>query len=342
MSMENDNFASDSAADWVLRIEEGLSENEQKEFFEWLQKEPSHMEEFDQFRLIWKDLDTWAELQDGYEQHQAKKIRWSTKHTLQIGSLAAALIMGGFLINLYVSHKQGVNKSVSDSNVYTSEMTVSILPDGSTLYTNINTSYSYTFSSLQRRVNLASGEIYVSVAEDKSRPFVIDVNGIEIRAIGTAFNVKFLDNYMELLVEEGTVNVNIQEDCPFEVCCLGFEESVNEVVFANQMLTLHLFDNTREILKPKSLTGLEVKKRFAWHHRKLVFRAEPLKDVIDEFNRLNDVQLVITDPNIENLKVSGSIKSDNLEGLTRLLELGFDIASEETPNSHILLTQKVD
>ena len=63
------------------------------------------------------------------------------------------------------------------------------------------------FTAEFRRVWLESGEAHFTVAKDPSRPFIVAAGGIEVRALGTAFNVRVAAADVDVLVTEGTVRV---------------------------------------------------------------------------------------------------------------------------------------
>lgn len=81
------------------------------------------------------------------------------------------------------------------------------LPDGSGVFLNKGTSLAFRVDKKGRHQVKLKGEAYFSVKHDTTREFVIDVNGIYIRDIGTSFNVKAYPelNTVEVLVEEGEV-----------------------------------------------------------------------------------------------------------------------------------------
>jgi transmembrane sensor len=55
------------------------------------------------------------------------------------------------------------------------------------------------------------------------------------------------------------------------------------------------------------------------------------------FNRRNAVQLVVIDPELAAVRVSASLRSDNVDGFVRLLEAGFGARAERRGDAEILL-----
>ena len=86
-----------------------------------------------------------------------------------------------------------------------------------------------------------------------------------------------------------------------------------------------------------TLTPSEIARVLAWQHRLLNFTATPLGEVVAALNRRNATQLVLADPGLAALRVSASLRSDNIHGFVNLLETGFDVRAEHRGDAEILL-----
>jgi ferric-dicitrate binding protein FerR (iron transport regulator) len=80
------------------------------------------------------------------------------------------------------------------------------LPDGSIVFLNAHTSFTYPedFKGDLREVNL-SGEAFFNIKRDEAKPFIIHANGSDIKVLGTSFNVKAYSKNVEVSVETGKV-----------------------------------------------------------------------------------------------------------------------------------------
>ena len=69
------------------------------------------------------------------------------------------------------------------------------------------------FSKKERRVRL-QGEAYFAVAKDSEKPFIIDVNTLEVKVVGTAFKIDNLSQPSKVIVvvDEGIVEVHGRKD----------------------------------------------------------------------------------------------------------------------------------
>ncbi|MCM4163657.1 anti-sigma factor [Arenibacter sp. A80] len=86
------------------------------------------------------------------------------------------------------------------------------LSDGTMVHLNAGSSLRYPVDFLSegpRKVFL-SGEAYFDVAKNASNPFIVNVDDLEVRVLGTQFNVSAYieDEYIDVVLVEGSVNLN--------------------------------------------------------------------------------------------------------------------------------------
>src|SRR5207244_2744250 len=82
-----------------------------------------------------------------------------------------------------------------------------LLSDGSVVELNARAEIESNFTDSQRNVRLVRGEALFSVAKDHSRPFVVQVGPITVKAVGTAFNIRHSPKQIEILVTEGRIAI---------------------------------------------------------------------------------------------------------------------------------------
>jgi ferric-dicitrate binding protein FerR (iron transport regulator) len=70
----------------------------------------------------------------------------------------------------------------------------------------------------------------------------------------------------------------------------------------------------------------------AWIQKQIVFNSTPLSDVVEEFNRYNTRQLIVTDPRIADTKISGEFSSTNPDSLLKGLDALNKFNIHETPD----------
>ena len=176
-----------------------------------------------------------------------------------------------------------------------------VLPDASVVFLNRNSSLKYpsVFSSNQRRVAL-EGEGFFEVAPDKSRPFKIIAGDVDVRVVGTAFNLDATrdDGVVELNVTHGTVLIKNSENeilvnkgewalAGREVIGKGFITNTNFLSWKTGMLE---FNNAslKEIASALNHHFAEIKKvKIDTESNVLVttrFEGQTLDEVLDELS----------------------------------------------------------
>jgi len=127
--------------------------------------------------------------------------------------VAAALVLAILAGTYFFSQQEHVAQPVVLSSHQ--ETVADTLPDGSNVFLNKESSLRYAYSKKadERRVEL-KGEAYFNVRHDEKKPFVVDIGGVLVRDVGTAFNVRALpgSNAIEVVVEEGEVMFYTAED----------------------------------------------------------------------------------------------------------------------------------
>jgi transmembrane sensor len=192
---------------------------EQVELKTWLRESPENKQYFDALKRVWEEsaeaatiLDVnadvaWAKVKKRISSPKPLTIRW-----LSLGNVlkAAAAVLLLFTVFQFLN-----KKDLPQEQTYTAQSTIekTTLTDGSAITLNKKSSLTTVFSKKERRVRL-QGEAYFAVAKDKEKPFIIDVNTLEVKVVGTAFKI---DNHSQptkviVVVDEGIVEVNGRND----------------------------------------------------------------------------------------------------------------------------------
>lgn len=216
--------------------------------------------------------------------------------------------------------------------------TTRVLADGTVVELNGTAEIAADFTADERRVRLTRGEAHFSVVKDSRRPFTVTASGVAVRAVGTAFNVRLAGSAVEVLVTEGQVSLQPPPAPP--------APGGSSPVPAPPPAAVHLLAARQRAVvaitpaaapEVATLTPSEIARVLAWQHRLLNFTATPLGEVVAALNRRNATQLVLADPGLAALRVSASLRSDNIHGFVNLLETGFDVRAEHRGDAEILL-----
>lgn len=328
--------SADSAADWVLRCDRGLSASEQDDFSAWLAADPRHREELARHRGHWRRLDRLAEWRPEHGAVPNPDLlappsrRRVAPWTWAGVAVAAAAAVVAILLVSPVRPDAG-----ADTEPTAPGPSQRLLADGSMVELNRDAEIAVAFGAGERRVELLRGEAMFSVQRDVQRPFVVVARGVAVRALGTAFNVRVDAGVVEVLVTEGTVQVEPPPSAS-PASALSAATSAPPLLQARQRAVIDLAP-ARLAPQIATLTAGEVERVLAWQHRQLDFTAAPLAQIVAEFNRRNVVQLVVVDPGLAAERISATFRSDNIAGFVRLLEVGFGAQAEQRGESEIVL-----
>lgn len=327
MSISND--LPRTAALWVVRLERGLTATEQDEFLEWLTADPSHGDELSRQRAGWDRLDLLADWRPEHGRRPNRdllapppaKVLALWKPQLAWASLAglaaAALVAVVFWTRRPVPAQRDIVSPASASAIALIEERT--LADGSVVVLNRGARITVAYTDGERRVDLAQGEAHFQVAKNPARPFIVSVRGVDVRAVGTAFNVHLKGESVEVLVTEGKVSV-----APAESGGQTSEEGGQLFLTVGQRTVVPLDQPAASVVT--AVSAEEMDALLAWQPRLMDFTEQPLSAIVAEFNRRNaTVRLEIDDPALAATVLNASLRSDNVEGFLRLIDSGFQI-----------------
>lgn len=202
------------------------------------------------------------------------------------------------------------------SDVYTtgtSEHRRVTLDDGSSIMLGAESSVAVKYSDGERSIALLSGEAYFDVAKEPERPFVVDVSGLKVQAVGTAFNILSGLDDVVVSVTEGVVQVDMSEDVQESQTAMLEVGDELEVSRIDQTFTQREEDPSRMLF---------------WQNDVLYFRGEQLKDIFYRIDRYTDQSVELADASVGELLFSGSINRHNIDGWLNTLPLAFPIKIE--------------
>lgn len=205
----------------------GEASQEETGFVEaWSEQSAANRQYVAEFSTIFSRASTVKDLQDfdtDAAWSRVKKALDKDMHVVQFPpqrkdyslywKIAAGLLLT-VLAGTYFFRQQGelVSPTVVSSHTETVNDT---LPDGSNVFLNKESTIRYTYNKRadERRVEL-KGEAFFAIKHDESKKFIIDIDGVLIRDIGTEFNVKAPENSntIEVVVNEGEVMFYTAED----------------------------------------------------------------------------------------------------------------------------------
>jgi len=321
------------AASWVLRLDRRLTAAEQDEYSQWLAADPRHREAVALQRWGWEELDRLTGLQttvnalpdpDLLAPRRFSPVRKFTGYLPLV--LAASTAVGLFLWWPHPAANPAPEPAAVPSYALAAPIEQRTLEDGSTVELNRGAAIETRFTAGERRVSLLRGEANFTVAKNPARPFIVSASGVEVKAVGTVFNVRLGRTAVEVLVAEGKVQVQQPAAATAVVTPLTMGQ--------HAVVSLAPFAPAPQAAK---LSAAELEQKTAWQPRLLDFTAASLGEIVGEFNRRNPVHLILGDADLATLRLSATFHSDNVEGFVRLMESDFGMRAEWRGETEIVL-----
>lgn len=331
-------LAADASA-WLARRDRGLTPHEQDEYLEWLRADPRRGETTARLEKTWSALDSLAEWRPAHSgrphpdllaqpQPHAGWRRWT-------GVLAAAATVAlGVFVFQSLRHATAALPAPGTVRVIPPPERLT-LADGSVVELNHGGKIETDFTPGLRRIRLVRGEAHFTVAKNPARPFVVEAGGVAVRAIGTAFDVRYSSGAVEVLVTEGEVHV----ERPAALRVASAPAPLPTPLVAGERA---IVDTTVPAAKPvvATVTASEIAQALSWQGVRLEFAELPLAEVVAEFNLRNRQQLVVGDTATGRLRVGGSFRADNVAAFVRLLEASFGVIAERRADGALVLRRE--
>lgn len=347
----------EAAADWLARSVRGLAPGEQAEFVRWREKDERHAAAYAELEATWQSLDGLEQIRlpDGRsldhdlpaakiaQTADAPRRRFAPRAAWLATALAAAAALAFVFVNVRQPRALPLNRSAATETGGFEKLT---LPDRSIIRLNTDSAVEVDFSPTERRVTLTRGEASFEVTKDSARPFVVHAGQVAVRAVGTAFNVRFQPEVVDVLVTEGKVRVDNAVDGNSLLSnattgggAVAVSEAAAEpgVLAAGHRISIARSATTApaKIVVTAVAPG-DVARELAWQDRRLEFVDTPLREVVTEFNRYNRHKLVIADARLNERRFGGIIRADNGEAFVRLLESRFGVKVEQRETETLL------
>ncbi|HEY4786913.1 MAG TPA: FecR domain-containing protein [Bacteroidales bacterium] len=297
---------------------------------EWINLSPENKRYYHQLKYIWDASGQQFKPSDISSEEALKKVlvkisKDTPKHGLWFywqriaAILLIPLLIGGLVWSVW-SGKKGPSTRVVYNEVFASYGTRSALrlADGSQVWLNAGSSLKYPdrFTEAQRVVYL-KGEAYFEVKSDVSRPFIVQTQTLRVRATGTKFNVQAFDNdhVTEVTLVEGKVAIAKLNDSG-KITPLSVLTPNQHLVYDNNSGTTRLFDE-------------DAYRYIAWKDGKLIFRNQPMSEVVKKISQLYHVDIELHGTQLQEYRYRATFQEESLSEILKLLKLSSPIDYRE-------------
>jgi transmembrane sensor len=265
------------------------------------------------------------------------------KHFINVLTRVAAILMlPVFSFGLYMSFKYqsvrhgqiSVNQACNEISSSVDAITKVSLPDGSTVWLNHSSTLKYPamFQGDFRTVEL-TGEGYFEVAHNPKIPFIVKAEDIQIKALGTEFNILAYpdDDKIEISLING------------EVVLLRAEQGKKEIpLLKMKPKDLAIFQKSNNEIDTDEIND---DRHFSWKEGKLIFNKEPIDEVVKKLSRWFNVDIQIKDPELFDLTYTATFINETLPQVMELLSLvtpiNYSISNREELSGGTFTKRKV-
>ncbi len=314
------------------------SDTEVEEILKWFQNNIGSYLEVNQFKEIW---DEYIFSDKSIEGSEAEKMLDKIHHKINIKEsekfnerkeaeskygkkmhilityfsriaaiLFLPLLFTLFYINNFNIRNSNLLKELVDLKVPAGSIMHQIFPDSSEVWLNQGSKISYprVFNNNTRKVYL-DGEGYFKIAHNLHKPFIVEVNHIEIVAMGTEFNIRAYpkDGSIETTLVEGRVTVQKESQN---------SKSSNKIfdMVPGQRLVFDINSNNY------TCTQVYTENYTSWKNDELTFKHATLKEILRRLAFRNNVEFIVLDKELEKLTYNATFTDETLPQMLELLK----------------------
>ena len=338
------------AAHWLTLEDEGRLSGEDRAGLErWLDADPAHRAAYDDARRACEAAARHA-ADPQIMALRAAALAVAPERSTPLRRIAAAAaiaaVVGGGswlalsnapgtepspLAVMAASLAPGLHPNTAVYRTAVGERSTFTLPDGSVATLNTGSLLKIAYTPGERGVRLLRGQALFEVAHNKQRPFQVYAGDRRITAVGTVFDVRLDGARVKVALVEGVVRV----------AHLAPKQTAGPAPTPVQQVVM----TAGEVLDAAPSAAMTVRtadtgRATSWRAGVVVFDDEPLAAAVAEVNRYTTHPLVIADPSIGGLRVSGVFKTGDPERFARTMTDIFPVAVGDGPDGSEVLRRR--
>lgn len=185
------------------------------------------------------------------------------------------------------------------------------LSDGTVVWLNSDTRLRFPmYFGKGKRVVYLDGEACFDVAHDASSPFIVSMGGVDVRVLGTLFNVKAYasDPVIYTTLAQGAVKA------------INRQKNQTMVLVPNQQCLFHKDNLSMEVKKVDASVYL------GWTKGHFVFENETLEEIMKQLERWYDVSVFYRNPEVKQYRFTGDIdRFDNISTILEMIQVTYNV-----------------
>jgi transmembrane sensor len=277
----------------------------------WLAAAPEHREAFEKVDRAWTAAGALA----GRITREATPHRARRRYGMWVAAALAAVLA----YPLWLISDNWWNGAPAQWTAKRGETRSFQLTDGTAIVLDADSQIETRIGARARHVLLRRGEALLTVAHDAARPFEVDIGPGRITDLGTRFDVENLTGLTHVSVLEGRVGVSTPRG-----------KLMLEAGSASG------YDGAGTLLPVKTVNSAVT----LWQNGQRHFDADRLSEVLERLTRYHSVAFVFTDPQLKDLRVSGTFRTDDLPLFLRTLRTALPIETVWLNATHVEISRR--
>jgi Fe2+-dicitrate sensor, membrane component len=288
---------------------------------------------------------------DGYTPEKKKLTPFIKRLTGIAASIILLIGVGYFFSHTknFSGHFLAKKASVNEVIARLGTKSKIILPDGTTVLLNAGSKLTYNqdFMGAIREVDL-EGEAFFNVVKDAAHPFIVHTSGINIKVLGTEFNVKSYaaEPTIEATLIRGLIEVERRNEPQSPKIILKPHEKLVFNKQDNQVVTQTTIDTKNGGIQPETMhirpqsviiTALPHRPDSAlvetdWVYNKLIFDGDSFEELARKIERWFNVHIVFKNDQVAKYKLHGVFENESIEQMLEALQLTVPFKYTRTEN----------
>ena len=313
------------ASAWFARMQGPDADRYRLDFERWRAADPAHRLAYERLEGVWRVSARLGETSLGRARTLSRRHVWTgmtPEWRYAIGAFAVVVLgVTSWLSVQHLAKGEGVLGPAAQVATPIGGLRTVRLADGSTVTLDTDSAMSVAFGTSQRLIHLVRGRARFDVAHDAPRPFVVEAAGGQVTARGTLFDVDLTRPAMRVTLYRGAVDVGSSKGAA--------GQSVAHLVPGQRFTAASAFAAPAVLPAPSG--------EDRWVSGMLSFDDEPLADVIAQANRYTTHSIMLGDPHLSGLRVTGAFRSGDSEALARSLAATFNLQLQQNPERNWIL-----
>jgi transmembrane sensor len=237
----------------------------------------------------------------------AKRVGLNPSHSMQLLKVMAAALLVG---TMAWGGMQWLRRP-DDYSTALGERRVVTLTDGSRISLDSGSEVTVQYSKNARELHLLRGQARFDVTHDVERPFSVEAGNQKVIATGTAFNIDLSGQKVFVTLIEGHVVVVDEDDGAVLKASHRIWPKSTELTAGQELAAAP--SAVPEVAKA------DIQRVTAWTNGQIMFDNETLSSLVARVNRYSATRIVIADPRIAAMRISGVLNAGDVNGFVDIV-----------------------